>query len=144
MSSNGPEGIPPSSLTPEQLAALEAGPGLVTDPVADELLPAAEVLKMRDYLTYKTLGNFSGYFTAPESMYGYLIRQRPCRQRFAIIYPELTAKLELFVAMGANTASGRSTDDFIEAYDLMRTLVDRGDPHVLDDQLQVDAEFLTR
>lgn len=118
-------------LSAEQIIALEAGPGRVTNPAGPFLAPASEI---------KHLNNFFMYFdTSPDSFIAGMYRELPYRQRFGIAYPELTAELEAHVASGYNpvgdtlfmeTSTGRL---FAAAYDLMRDQVDMSDPGMVVD-----------
>ncbi len=127
-----PEQYGPSrygEFSPEQNAALEAGPGRVTNPAGPFLASTSEM---------KHLNNFFMYFdTNTDSFISNMYRQLPYRQRFAIIYPELTAELEAHVAGGYNPVGDTSFMEtslgrlFADAYDLMRDQVDMADPGVL-------------
>lgn len=120
---------PDKELSPEQIAAIEAGPGFVTNPAGPFLAPVSEL---------GHLNNFFMYFAGPETFIGGIYHQLPYRQRFGILYPELTVELETHVASGYNpvgdisfmeTPTGRL---FATAYDLMRDQVDVADPGVLE------------
>jgi hypothetical protein len=137
-------------LTAEEAAALEAGPGLVTERVAIELIAAEDYLR-EGMNGYHDLGNFSGHFIAPDSMIAAIYHERACRQRFASLFPDLTAELEQLNAEGEVTnapTSGRTLwrphAAYLQAYDLMSVLVDRNDPAVVRPNGTVDSLYLVR
>ena len=148
---------PLASLTPDQMAALEAGPGLVTNPVASELITPDEY-RSAEYRSVNNefgrrinidggLGNFSAFFAPPGTAVTDAYRATPSRQRFAIIYPTFTAQLEELVSEGFTTHLDSSTGyildpTFIEAYRLMVPLVDRSDPGVLQSDGEVSSLYL--
>jgi hypothetical protein len=132
------------SLTPEQITALEAGPGVVHEPITELKTPEEVLTMLRP--GYASLGNFHLYFESEESSAGHVYRRQPCRLRFAILYPELTQELETMVITQNLTTTQEPLDvgidrRFIEAYDHMTKLVDRGDPSVLHEGT-VDPYFL--
>ncbi|MBC7581352.1 hypothetical protein H7097_00600 [Aeromicrobium sp.] len=139
-----PQGQP---LTSEQLSALETGPGLVMDPVFDEIM-SAETSIATLQAGYASLGNFSAYFESPTSFIGPIYDQIPCKQRFRIVSPELVEPLEALVASGANTTCAPAGETihplFVEAYEHMRMLVDRKDKAVVCDDGTVDRLILLR
>jgi hypothetical protein len=139
----------PPQLSPEIVAALEQGPGMVQIPVVDELVTAEEFIA--EHLQtegFESLGNFSGYFLPVESYSGAIYRGMACRQRFAILYPELTAELEGLAAAGVSTTwpgpEGIVDKRFAHAYTLMSGLVDRNDAAVVTSDGQVDSLLLVR
>ncbi len=116
------------SITPEQAAQLEAGPGAVKEPAG---LPSREELR-------GSLNNYFLHFSSDEGFAGPIYRAQPHWKRFEITYPELAARLrEAYPRL-------KDYEEIDVTYDLMRALVDKNDPGVLSDDGVVDDRFLTR
>ena len=109
-------------LTPEQLAAIDDGPGRVHTPVGLERFSEAS-----------QLNNFALYFSAEGSIAGVIYHRIRCNRRFAIIYPDFTTFLrDNFLALrDSRVCSAARERVLLHAYGLMERLVDRDDPGVV-------------
>lgn len=131
-----PEPLPEFTLqhlTPEQLAAIDKGPGRVHTCVALERFSEAS-----------QLNNFALFFSAEGSIAGVIYHRIRCNRRFAIVYPQFTACLranypELRDSRVSNPDKERI---LLHAYHLMERLVDRDDPGVLSDDGSVNRRYL--
>jgi hypothetical protein len=149
-----PENSSDNELPFEAVEAPETGPDTVRNPVGSELMTAQDYIALRkagtpnvEPLNYECLNNFYSYFSPPGNMTSDIYRATPCRQRFAIAYPELTAELEELVWSGVTTTpsehpEGKLDSRFVTAYELMAQLVDRDDPSVLRSDGSVDEFYL--
>lgn len=110
-------------LTPEQLAALDKGPGRVRTPV-----------ELERFADTSQLNNFALYFAAEGSIAGVIYQRIRCNRRFAIVYPTFTAALRANYLMlrDSQVASPEKERVLLHAYELMAGLVDRDDPGVID------------
>ncbi len=142
---------PEASFTAEQLALLESGPGLVTDPAAANLITAEDALA-RPGNFYPHLGNFKGYFAPSGGLYASFSHAMVWRQRFAILYPDQTKWLEknFDILWFKNPDSTEDAPEIlahsrlIDAYKLMHALVDKRDATVVNNDGLVDPDFLLR
>ena len=131
--------LPPSQpvFSTEQLEQLHAGPGTVRTPV--DILSSSDIKN--------NLGNFYLHFLR-SGMIPDIYRQQPHFQRFTIIYPDLTDELERTLDEGTRglTQLGEqlhSLPALLNAYELMRGLVDANDPGVTQSGV-IDNKFLIR
>ena len=120
-------------LTPEQLAALDEGPGRVRTPV--ELERFAEASQ---------LNNFALYFADENSIAGVIYQRIRCNRRFGIVYPDFAASLRASYVMlrDSRVTSAEKERVLLHAYDLMTGLVDRDDPGVTDERGFVNRRYL--
>jgi hypothetical protein len=132
--------------TAAEAEALEA---MELDSVVTKLVTAEDYLR-EGMNGYHDLGNFSGFFISPDSMVAAGYYSKPCRQRFAFLFPDLTVELELLTAGGEATNAPtrgktlwRPHEAYFQAYDLMALLVDRKDENVVVGG-KVDRFYLVR
>lgn len=131
--------LPPSQpvLSAEQLALLLAGPGIVANPVD---LPA-------NADENNGLGNFYLHFLR-SGMVSQMYRQQAHFLRFTIIYPDLTDDLESTLDEWSDSPMQlgeqlHSLPALMDAYEIMRSLVDANDPGVTLNGV-TDSRFLVR
>ena len=120
-------------LTPEQLAAIDKGPGRVKTLVELERFEDASLLN-----------NFALYFAAEGSAAGLIYHRIRCNRRFAIVYPEFTAALRSNF-QPLRDSSVRNPDKervLLHAYELMAGMVDRDDPGVVSADGEVNRRYL--
>ena len=122
-----------STLTPEQLAAIDKGPGRVTNPVTLERFTSAD-----------QLNNFSLYFAPEGSAAGVIYHRIRCNRRFSIIYPDFWGALHAnyTTLRDSSVRSDTKQQILLHAYALMERLVDREDPGVLNEQGIVHGRYL--
>jgi len=131
------------SLTVDQQQAIEAGPGWVTQPV--ELQEFSNVAEFRNSPEQRRADNFVMYFMR-DGFVGSLYEEKPAFQRFAVLYPDIVSELDAQTA--GRPPSEIANDDqlqigLLDAYNKMKFLVDKSDPHVVDEAGEVDRLFLT-
>jgi len=120
-------------LTPEQLIAIDEGPGPVKTPVDLERFSEAS-----------QLNNFALYFADETSIAGVIYQRIRCNRRFAIVYPEFADCLRANYAVlrDSRVSSADKERVLLHAYELMVALVDRDDPGVTDASGQVHPRYL--
>lgn len=120
-------------LTPEQLKALDDGPGRVHTSVELERFTEAS-----------QLNNFALYFADEHSIAGVIYQRIRCNRRFAIVYPEFAATLRAnyLVLRDSRVSSPDKERVLMHAYELMTALVDRDDPGVTDSRGYVNRRYL--
>ena len=121
------------TLTPEQLAELDKGPGRVTHPVTLERFTSAD-----------QLNNFTLYFAPEGSTAGVIYHRILCNRRFRIIYPAFwnTLQANYMTLRDSGLRSEAKQQILLHAYALMEGLVDRQDPGVLTQQGTVHTSYL--
>lgn len=122
-----------SHLTPEQLSALDDGPGRVRTPVELERFSEAS-----------QLNNFALYFADENSIAGVIYQRIRCNRRFAIVYPAFAASLKAnyLLLRDSRVTSEEKERVLLHAYELMAGLVDRDDPGVTDARGFVNRRYL--
>jgi hypothetical protein len=120
-------------LTPEQLAAIDKGPGRVATPVA-----------LERFADVSQLNNFALYFAAEGSIAGVIYQRIRCNRRFAIIYRDFAAALRAnYLALRDSRVTSPDKERILmHAYELMTALVDRDDPGVVDSKGRVCGRYL--
>lgn len=120
-------------LTPEQLSALDKGPGRVLTPI-----------ELERFADASQLNNFALYFAAEGSIAGVIYQRIRCNRRFAIVYPEFTAALRAnyLVLRDSQVTSPDKERVLLHAYELMKDLVDRDDPGVVDSAGHIYRRYL--
>jgi hypothetical protein len=121
------------TLSSEQLAAVEQGPGPVHTPV-----------ELERFSESAQLNNFALYFADENSIAGVIYQRIRCNRRFAIVYPKFAEALRANYAV---LRDSRVTGDVKErilmhAYELMAALVDHDDPGVVDERGFVNRRYL--
>lgn len=125
-------------LSEEQQRALEIGPGMVSKPV-----------QLYKYKCASDLNNFVLHLIKEGNSIAWIsYGQKPCSQRFRIIYPELAAFIGDHINDFNPSRPGLDNDErgkfLLDVYDIMCTLVDEDDPYVKANDGTVDDGYLWR